>query len=332
MAHTLCLSGMHNFISDSRILTFIIRVAVPVFFIISGFLLFRKMNLKENGTDNSRIWKYIKKTFYLYVIFYFLYSFIAWYVANRAGVGFDEFLRYQVRKFLFVGESAYSWALWYLHGLLLATIIIWALLKVLPRIKIWVFPALALIIWGIGTIIMLVGNERMGVVPGYNTFIFLFERVQRNGIFTGFPFMAIGLWLSQIKYERISAKIVIALLLIGLISGFAGADFGRIALALGIVVFALKIKLKDRAAYNIMGFLSKWIFLLHMAFIFIYVVLIKHRTDSTMGGEELGLFLFTLVTSMGSSLLIWGISKIENRGRRFRCKMHPKHQISEQRK
>ena len=47
VAHTLCLTGMHNVISDSRIITFVIRVAVPVFFIISGYLLFRKMTIKK---------------------------------------------------------------------------------------------------------------------------------------------------------------------------------------------------------------------------------------------------------------------------------------------
>lgn len=310
VAHTLCLNNMDNLIASTPIMKYCLNVAVPVFFIISGFLLFRKMNLREHKVANKRIRKYLIKIFILYTVFYVLYSIIAWYVALKAGVSFGEFLGYQIRKFLFVGESAYSWALWYLHGLLLAVLIIWTLLKLFPKIKIWFFPVLAIIIWGIGCIAITLGSERLGNIPGYNTFIFLFERVQRNGIFTGFPFVAIGLYLSEIKHPN--NVIGVLFLALGLGLGFLGMDFGRMLSAVGVVIIALNVNLKDRKIYSLLGFMSKWMFLLHMAFIFIYIVLIKGKTDTTLGGSGFGLFVFTLSCSLASSFLIWIIDEKRN--------------------
>jgi len=310
-AHTFALVNMENLVTSVPIISYILRVAVPVFFIVSGFLLFRKMNVSKHEVGNERIWRYFIKIFILYAVFYGLYSIIAWYVALKLGISFREFLGYQIRKFFFVGESAYSWALWYLHGLLLAVLIIWVLLKLFPRMKIWFFPLLAVVIWGIGCIAATLGSERLGNIPGYNTFIFLFERVQRNGIFTGFPFVAIGLYLSQIK--RPNNMIGVLFLTFGLGLGFLGIDFGRMLLAIGVVIVALNANLEDRKIYGLLGFMSKWMFLLHMVFIFIYIVLIKGKTDTTMGGSGFGLFVFTLGCSLLSSFLIWIIDEKRSR-------------------
>lgn len=326
MAHTLALMNMKNIVTGVPIISYVLRGAVPVFFIVSGFLLFRKMNLKKHEVNNTRIKNYLVKTLLLYVIFYGLYSIVAWYIATKAGISFGEFLKYQIRKFFFVGESAYSWALWYLHGLLLATVIIWAFLKMFPKIKVWVFPVLAVVVWSIGCIAIVLGDERLGGVPGYNTFIFLFERVQRNGIFTGFPFVAIGLYLSQIKNPN--TLIGVLFLTLGLGLGIVGIDFGRMLFAVGIVVIALNVNLRDRKIYSALGFMSKWMFLLHMVFIFIYIVLIKDKTDTTLDGSGFGLFVFTLGCSLASSFLIWMVNNSRNHlkgndgSERYKVKTH----------
>ena len=72
----------------------------------------------------------IKKVLRLYVIWSIIYlplTFCGWIIeGNRESV----YLLRCVRNFILVGENFYSWALWYLNGLVFALIFIDLLLRV----------------------------------------------------------------------------------------------------------------------------------------------------------------------------------------------------------
>ncbi|MBR5156644.1 MAG: acyltransferase [Clostridia bacterium] len=101
----------------------IVRLAVPLFFLISGFLLEEKCKTQQNTKEQSNaILKYIIKTVRLYIIWTIIYLPIAvlnfyWQDASLFGAVFTY-----IRKFVFIGEQFYSYQLWYLlstiYGLL----------------------------------------------------------------------------------------------------------------------------------------------------------------------------------------------------------------------
>lgn len=300
--HTLYL--IPNEFANIRIISTILHVAVPFFFITSGYLLFRKIELPLNQDGKKRIIKYLKHIFLLYFVWTVIYLPITIYGAYIDGSG-SSFVIYSIRKFLFVGESYYSWNLWYLHGLLLAVTITFLCLKLKINTKKIVYLGIIIFIAGIGLDFLLEMDKDLLPVMAkkfINIYLWLFERV-RNGIFKGFPYVAIGLYLSQLKKLQLTNGMV--LFLIGFIIYYFKFEIGLIPLATGLFILICNINIKDNKYIPYFRFTSLYIYLLHMIFIFIYIVLIKQNSFY----NPFFLFLFTTLNSLFFASILYYISK-----------------------
>lgn len=69
--HTLYL--IPNWFKDIRIFLVIFHVAVPVFFMISGYLLFRKVAIPLDKIGEKRIFQYLKHILFLYLLWTLIY-------------------------------------------------------------------------------------------------------------------------------------------------------------------------------------------------------------------------------------------------------------------
>jgi len=261
-----------NLINNNRIFITIFHVAVPFFFITSGYLLFRKIELPLNKKNSEIIFKYIKHIFKLYLIWTLIYLPIAIYGAYIGGVKPIEFLIYSIRKFIFVGESYYSWNLWYLNGLIMAVLMIFILLKI--KVKPKAILVIGFIIYLLGILLNHILIADLNLYPEFikkilNLYLYLFERV-RNGIFKGFPFVAVGLYLSKLKSEIRNIKIYI-MILIGFLLYYFKIDVGLFLMSIGVFLFVLNLKVSLNLNYSYFRNSSILIFLTHMIFIFIYL-------------------------------------------------------------
>lgn len=174
---------------------YLCRIAVPMFFVFSGFLLYRKTPLDKFSLKPSK--KYllnILKLYLLWSLIYFPLNLIG-ILQNPNGIVFA--LALYARNFIFMGSYLH---LWYLTALLFAV----ALISFLLYIKLSAKKILC--ISSVCYLIGLLGDAYYGLISPLldvpvlgqliNIYFTLIGTV-RNGLFFAFFFVALGMFLSQ---------------------------------------------------------------------------------------------------------------------------------------
>ncbi len=299
--HTLYLT--ENPISDIRLIYIFFKLAVPFFFITSGYFLFRKVTLTLDNLGKKHIFMYLKYIFKLYLLWTIIYLPISIYGAYISKASIGSFCLYSIRKFLFVGEGYYSWNLWYLHGLIIAVFLIFWCLVFKLKPKYILFLGLVVFISGLGLEYLL--ENELSFLPSFltkllNLYLFIFERV-RNGFFDSFVYVAIGFYLS--KQTKLDLSLGWGLFIIGLISYYFKITIGLLPFATGFFILICHIKLKSNRFLSYFKVTSTLIYLTHMIFIFSYLVLLKWPY------HPLSLFIFTASCSYISATIIYWLSK-----------------------
>lgn len=290
-------------IAHNRFLITILKIAVPFFFITSGYLLFSKVEFPMKKEDGKKVFRYLKHIFIMYVIWTIIYLPLSIYGAVIGKVHLIEFIIYMTRKFLFVGEFYYSWNLWYLHGLIIAILLTYILLKLKIKPKYIFFISVVVFILGLFLDSIIGTTTSSNLLNKFlNLYVYLFERV-RNGLFKGFVYVAIGLLLSKNKKINIKYGIIIAI--IGFIIFYFKYEIGLLLLAPGIFIIIYNIDLKDKKIYDYFRDSSILIYLFHMLFIFIYLVIIKKNNDY----NPISLCLFTSLNCLIVSSLIYYLKR-----------------------
>jgi len=196
----------HPFTGISKVVDYALsygltRVAVPFFFIASGFFMFRKMT--ESNTDWHTIKKYVKRIFRIYCVWTLIYMpIIIWTSFLNDNQGIAQELIILVRNFFMT--ASYS-QLWFLPALIVAILCVGYLLS-----RKWTINSI-LILSGILYIIGLFGQSYYGL------FVFFFPEgslghecvkfaskifvTTRNGLCFGFVYVAIGAYISFSKIE-----------------------------------------------------------------------------------------------------------------------------------
>lgn len=163
------------------------RIAVPFFFMVSGFFLpdsFAKLRKQE------------KKLFFLYALSIVLYLPLNLYAGQLSGITAGAFL-----KQLFFDGTFYH--LWYLPAAMEGMLLVWLLKKALPLSGCLAVTGL-LFLTGLG------GDSWYGLVsrlPGAKAFyeaVFSFSSYTRNGLFFAPFFLCLGLSLS--RWQALTSK------------------------------------------------------------------------------------------------------------------------------
>ena len=207
--------GIHAGIMNNKdntvewyILHMILRIAVPFFFIASGFL-FGKKYLKDRSKLKENSVKQIKRLLIPF-IFWMLVS-LPYKLITTTGENVFFIVLKIIRNALF-----YPWgALWFLLALIVAIIIEYWVLK---RKRLNVALIIGFILYGI----CLLGNSYYFLLEGtcFQNIMDLYLKIfisMRNGIFEAFPIFTIGVYIAtkEKSIEKIkSFKIYIALLVV----------------------------------------------------------------------------------------------------------------------
>lgn len=247
-------------------------IAVPFFFMASGFLLFRKVSLPLDSEGEKRIKKYLKKTVKLYLIWTAIYLPLTMYGFYMDGMPLLKSIVVFIRNILLVGENYMSWPLWYLLALIVAVGIIYLLLKLnIP--KNWVL-VLGILMAIVGVVLdYYKDNDIISFVA--NVYFNLFQKT-RNGFFVGFLYVSLGLFCSQI--DKISFNLPLLLLAIGIIGTCYDVPLSHALIVVSL--FIITISIKDSCGSNMNVFsklrlMSSIVYFVHMFFIAIFVLLVE---------------------------------------------------------
>lgn len=243
-------------------ITPIIRCAVPIFFMISGYYTYGKNNL--NDAIKKRI---------IYMLKIFAWSFLLYatcfIVVNKKDSLEHQQILYS-HKFLLFQAIPYGMHLWYLHAYIYVLIILLIVEKF--NLYKWLFHATPILL-----ITALIIGKYSDYFGGKELHIHT-----RNFLFTGLPFFAIGMIIKQCK-KLPNQYITIILCLISYIVGIfevihakGGGDWYASTIILSTSIFILFLNTKqtrDNIFSKIGREDSLYIYLLHFLFaIFISIV------------------------------------------------------------
>ena len=152
---------------------------VPVFFVLSGFFLSRRIIIDRDKATTA-VCAWLGKTLRMYLIWTAIFIPYAAIGFWKDGLPILKSIAIWLRNILFVGENYLSWPLWYLLGLLQAGAIIWLVEKL--QFPLWVYPLMAVILGVLPHIVSL---------DSIHAYTLVFKHTS-NGIFIGFPCMVIG--------------------------------------------------------------------------------------------------------------------------------------------
>lgn len=253
------------------------EVAVPYFFLVSGFFLFGKMT-GDRATDLAAIRSWTLKILRLYLIWTAIYLPFTVFGFIRDSLSLKQCLMLFGRNLLFVGENYMSWPLWYLLAM------IWS------GVFVYLLRALKVPVWG-----MLLAGILIAAIPHFLGDKVLFSKLfrdSRNLVFTGPFYIALGGLL-----RRYALKLPLWGGILLFIAGLAALHFTPFALpfaASGLFLLAKELPLSgmsDRLSKALRDG-SETIYLVHMIFAGLLMLL---------AGMDKGWILFALTSLLAAA-------------------------------
>ncbi len=254
-----------------------VKLAVPYFFMASGYFLFLKIYKESDKSNQLKILKiYGKRIFKLYLYWTIIYLPITIIESFNNNIVLTNDVLLFVRGILLVGESYYSWPLWYLLSMIYSLVIIYFLFRL--KFKISLIFGFSIIVY-IASIVMNYVMDGQIIGEYASASRNLIQYSFGNGrIFSGMLYIMIGAMLA-----RPSIKIQSYLLVIFVIFGLYFqlnrylfiSEFGFILLRTVVFIATLKLSLPNVTNNLFYRKCSTVMYFLHMIIFYIYILLCK---------------------------------------------------------
>ena len=297
------------------------RMRVPFFFMVSGFLLYRKMNL--DALDMPKIKKYLGHVFRLYAIWTVIYLPIVVYGMLKSENSIYHEVLVFMRNTIMSGSYMH---LWYLQAMMVAAILVSGLLyfKISAR-KIC-------LITGALYAVALLGIAYYGIFDYFfpegslvYSFFHLMKKVfvtPRDGLFLAPIFFFLGAYFSRfnvvIKYNKIVILgLFVCLMLevmLGSFYGFNGrGDVYIMSLPLTVCLFlyAKNLTLDDSPIWLYLRKQSMHIFYIHPWFLFLAEGFLGNGKYAVVHMDHLGRFLVVILLSIIFGHIVISLSQRE---------------------
>ena len=270
--------AIHTGLSEMSVMRYFCSLAVPLFFMITGYLLFQRINLSmDNDKQIKRVADevinpYVSKIAKLYLFWTILYLPITIYGFI---IGEETFLRSIIiffRNITLVGENYLSWSLWYLLALIVSLLMIKWLLKQKVKLEVMIIIGIALTYAGV-LIADLLQSEPEGILKLIKEVYSVSFWTPRNGIFVGYAFVVMGMLLA--KYETRLYNIPFLCLTVFVVSIIAYLNDVFFALHLVfffLLYYTLQLKLPNACFCLLLRKASGLIYFSHMYFVAILMI------------------------------------------------------------
>lgn len=283
-------------------------MAVPYFFLASGFLLGLSLEESFNTPGNIRVLKrFLLKILRLYLVWTIIYFPLAIHGYYLGGVTIKKAIKSYMLYFLFVGEHYNSWPLWYLLSSIWTTIY----LIIIHHFKKVTFLGLA----QYGILISIIIFSLNILVSTDNSDLIFTEKfikdivsgsIQNGRIMLGAVYIPFGLYISKNKCDK---RNYLALLLFGTAIGLCLDNeflhgYSTMLSAIGLFGWSTHLNVKYSSISKYMKRMSTWIYFIHMyVYTGIYLVLYGEKTRGAIP------FLLTAVLSVCISAILDSIFK-----------------------
>lgn len=244
-----------------------IRLAVPFFFVTSGFLLARELSCKEDYEKESflkvRTGK-ILKLFSLWLLIYLPISLICFPYGEKP---LYKLVTSIIANVLIRGEIRYAWPLWFLYSLLLTTAGLWFTSR--SRISRILFLIIVCLFYISGQILTLVETTNL---PLYLQYLCKLLPIRAIG---GGGYLLCGILIFK-TYTYI-AKAYFSILLIGIsiVLHIFNLPCYEMIGGISIFLFATLLNIDKKRFSSSLRVQSMWIYYLHMYVIFILLSISK---------------------------------------------------------
>lgn len=178
-------------------------VAVPFFYMSSGFFFFRKMT-SDKKSNFILLKKYIVrllKIYFVWSLIYFVFVLASWF---KSDFDLDIVLNYVHTALVFTTYPT----IWFLPSLIVAVIFIYILRQFFSSRNILIITIILYIIGALGYSYSFILDDFPLLHEIFNFYILIFKTT-RNGIFNGAIFIALALKLSENQSNNSQKKLVI---------------------------------------------------------------------------------------------------------------------------
>lgn len=278
------------------------NLAVPVFFVIAGFLLFKKLT----NTDWTIIRRYVCRILKLYILWCIIYWPIDIYNCHQSGEPVLKTILFYFQSFLF---SSTITQLWYLPALATACLIVWAGYK--AGLKIWMLLLLTSLLFIFGCscnnqYFLEHSPRKIQEFIHWYAPIFL---TTRNGLFYGSLYVTLGLWFSKKQWHMppllaAAGSLIFLGVMYKEVSTFYNANmvFSAVPTVVCLVELAMGLKGTSSRFFLFLREQSQWIYFSHYYFIHLFSWTIHYNPlpmtkKNIMLSVLVPMFLFTFFIS-----------------------------------
>lgn len=299
--HTNPESSLHNLVFEKLANRFY-ELAVPFFFMASGFLVWHKIVNADTEKKKDRLKGWIRKTFRLYMVWTAIYLPFTLYGFWHDGVSLTKSIVAFARNVCLVGQNYLSWPLWYLLGMLVAGCIVYLLTKWGFKNKVLYFVALAFAIGGV----CLNYCQDNGIAPSITGIYFKLFQTTRNGFFEGLPYITLGIAVAS--GHKVKSKALLAILFIGsFVLHMMGLKLATYVTVYVLFCLVIQFDLPNRndSLYANCRLTSTIVYFVHMIWVGILTLLLPFEMST------LWLFVAVLLLSFATAAVV--IRNKENR-------------------
>lgn len=277
--HTEPFAGVSNgFIL--KIFNSTVSLAVPFFFLASGYLLAKKLNWPFNSSDDiTAIKKYLFKMIKLYAFWSLIYLPLAVYRYVTGKYSLLSSVLSYIKGFFILGENYNSWILWYLLSTIFALvfILICAKLRFSPYLTVAI--GLCLISVGIGFDYLVSYSSTLPTILSSLKNLIIVT-LGSGRIFKGAFYISCGMLLAHKKINQLVGlpAFLISYVLNYFISNSFVSAYITIISCVSLFITAENIKLKDSPVYPILRKMSTSMYFIHLyVFTFYYYLVYRQK-------------------------------------------------------
>lgn len=288
----------------NRIITIIydaiVPMAVPFFFLASGFLMANKFDDLFSSKHNEEV---VKKTLLHIIKLYVLWTVVylpmtIFNFCHGGGLSFSNFVVF-MRGFIFIGEQYNSWQLWYLLSTIYALILVWILIKLKTNIEILLVNGVVFLFIGIFVTWLVSYDGELSHVFQLIKII-LSKTIVIGRIFYGLFYIPLGIFLQKKRMPKI-LNMIVFIFAFSLNQIIHSNCFNTLLLAITsmcLFCLILEMNLKDNKIFPLLRKMSTIIYLIHMYIWAIYYMVVYHT--KTFGLDS---FVFTTLISIFISFI-----------------------------